>query len=161
MEEINKKTDIKPPLDFSRFPKVRSDREVEALKKVLSKSNMSESEINNIIYISKMLATAYDSEKQSQPKQFLANDEMVKLNIDKIYSYSNWELRQESYKQYIKDHEDTIFSVKHLDSSKTERSIVSLIDELGIESPWNFCDMDLLVYDKSDNSFKELWLIEN
>ena len=64
MEEINKKSDSQPPLDFSRFPKIRTNKELEALMKILKKSNASEEEINNIIYISKMLAIAEDNEKQ-------------------------------------------------------------------------------------------------
>ena len=55
---------------------------------------------------------------------------------------------------------DTIFTVSLISGYEDKASIVNLIDDADELSPWSFCEKDLLVYDPSDNTFKEMWLIE-
>ena len=150
----------RPPIDFSQFPKIRNRKEVRALEKVLRRSGKTKQEINNIIDISKMVTQAYDNEGRMQSRAYLYEGEMVKLNVDKMWSQPDWGSRQEEYKSFVHENIDTIFLVKYIDDYKEKPSIVSLIDESGQVPTWIFCDNDLLVYDAKDKTFKELWLIE-
>ena len=150
----------KQPVDFSKFPKVHNREETRALEKVLRQSGKTKNEIAGIIELSKMITKAYDSESDTRYKQHLNEDEMVKLNIDKMWSYPDWDNRQESYKEYVRANIDTIFTVNLIDGYEDRAAIVNLADDTDVLSPWSFCEKDLLVYDASDRTFKEMWLIE-
>lgn len=64
-----------------------------------------------------------------------------------------------AYKQFIKDNVDTIFTVSYAENYQSNPNIVELVKD-GAVSLWHFCDEDLLVLDKSDGVFKEMWLVE-
>ena len=88
------------PVDFSKFPQIRNREETRALEKVLRKSGKTKNEIEGILELSKIITKAFDSENDIGYKQSLDEGEMVKLNIDKMWSYPDWDNRQESYKEY-------------------------------------------------------------
>ena len=154
IDEMN----TKPPLDFSKFPSVRNREEARAFEKILRKSGKGKEEIADIIKLSKMLAKAYDSEMLGQYRQNLRDGDMAKLNIDKMRSYPDWDKRQEAYRDFMDANVDSVFTVKLHENYPG--SIVRLIDERGSECQWLFSDLDLLVFDVKDSSYKEIWLIE-
>ena len=154
-------TDKEPSiLDFSKFPHLNNRKEVRAFEKVLRRKGKSKNEIENLVKLGKMLGKAFVAEGFTTYRDMLEDGEMVKLNIDKMYSYPDWEQRQGEYRKYIEEHEDTIFTVRLLDEYRGKASIVSLVDAEGKESPWIFSDKDLLVYDNETKTFTELWLIK-
>jgi len=101
----------------------------------------------------------WDAESKSRSKEYLLEGEQVKLNVDKMWNYPDWDSRQEAYKQFVQDNVDTVFTVKYADEYQDKPSIVELVKD-GMVSLWRFVDNDLLVFDKTDGVFKELWLIE-
>lgn len=148
------------PIDISKFPKVRNREQVRAFKKVLRKAGHSQDSIDNLIKLSKTLAQAEDTETAIKSKEYLAEGEQVKLNVDKMYGHPDWDVYQDAYKAFVDDNIDTIFAVKYVEPYLAKPSIVSLVCPLGITSPWLFADVDLLVKDSIDGQFKELWMIE-
>ena len=149
-----------PPLDFSKFPRVRNRKEARAFAKLLSKSGKTKNEIDNIIELSKALAKSYEAEGQTRYKQSLGEGDIVKLDIDKMRNNPSWSNLQESYIEYVSANIDTIFSVRLIDKFQGNNAIVNLADENDTLSPWQFNANDLLVYDKTDSTFKAMWLIE-
>ena len=152
------KLNTKPPLDFSKFPKVRNREEARAFEKILRKSGKGKDEIADIIKLSKMLAKAYDSEMLGQYRQSLRDGDMAKLNIDRMRSYPDWDKRQEAYREFVDANVDSVFTVKLHENYPG--SIVRLIDDDGSECKWLFSDKDLLIFDAKDSTYNEIWLIE-
>ena len=146
-------------IDLSKFPKIRNREESRAFKKVLLKSGKTEDEANNIIDLTKKATRLWDAEGKSRSKEYLLEGEQVKLNVDKMWNYPDWESRQEAYKQFVQDNIDTIFTVKYAEEYQDKPGIVELVKD-GMVSLWRFMDDDLLVLDKSDGVFKEIWLVE-
>jgi len=160
VQEVVQESEKKNPIDLSKFPKIRNRDDARAFEKVLRRSGKTKQEIKNIIGLSKSLTKSFDAEGLAKSKQYLTEGEMVKFNIDRMLSYPDWDKRQSAYKEYVQANINTIFIVKYLDEYQDKPGIVALIDESGAVSPWNFSDADLLVYDKADKTFKEMWLIE-
>ena len=168
------------PMDFSKFPRVCNREEARAFEKLLRKSGKSKDEIADIIKLSKALAKSFEAESQTQYKQSLCEGDTVKLDIDKMRSYPDWDKRQEAYIEYVNANIDTIFSVRLIEKYQGNNAsvffppgktgcarppscgdnIVNLVDESDTISPWQFSSNDLLVYDKKDSAFKAMWLIE-
>lgn len=146
-------------LDLSSFPKIRNREESRALKKVLLKSGKTEDEASNIIELTKKATRLWDAEGKTRSKEFLFEGEQVKLNVDKMWNYPDWESRQEDYKRFVHDNVETIFTVKYSEDYKDKPGIVEIVKD-GMVAIWRFVDDDLLVLDGSDGVFKELWLIE-
>ena len=149
-----------PPLDLSKFPRARNREEARAFEKLLRKSGKNNNEIADIIELSKTLAKSFEAESQTQFKQSLCEGDIVKLDIDKMRSYPDWDMRQEAYIEYVNANIDTIFSVRPIKKYQGNNAIVNLADESDKISPWQFSVNDLLVYDKKDSTFKPMWLIE-
>ena len=155
-ERIN---EIVSSIDFSKFPKVRNRDETRALKKVLQKSGKTKQEIKDIIGLAKMLASSFDTEGQSKTRMYLREGEKVKFNIDKITSHSDWVRKQNSYKEFVESNVEKIFTVALIEQFKEKPYIVTFAEDTS-EQQWWFAADDLLVYDKSDDTYKELWMIE-
>jgi len=130
-------------IDLSKFPKIRNREESRAFKKVLLKSGKTENEANNIIDLTKKATRLWDAEGKSRSKEYLLEGEQVKLNVDKMWNYPDWESRQEAYKQFVQDNVDTIFTVKYAEEYQAKPSIVELVKD-GMVSLWRFVDDDLL-----------------
>ncbi|MDR2572279.1 MAG: hypothetical protein LBD23_18550 [Oscillospiraceae bacterium] len=146
-------------LDLSNFPKIRNREESRAFKKVLLKSGKTEDEATQIIDLAKKATLMWETEGKTRSREFLLEGEQVKLNVDKMWNYPDWESRQEAYKQFVQDSIDIIFTVKYAEGYQDKPGIVELKKD-GMVSMWRFADNDLLVLDKNDGVFKELWLIE-
>ena len=146
-------------IDLSKFPKIRNRDEARAFKKVLLKSGKTDEEADNIIELTKKATHLWDAEGKTRSKEYLIEGEQVKLNVDKMWNYPDWESRQEAYKQFVQDNIDTIFTVKYCDDYQNKPSIVELVKDEMV-SLWRFADDDLLVLDSGDGIFKEMWLIE-
>jgi len=147
-------------LDLSKFPKVRNRDDVRALKKVLRRSGKTKEEADKIIDLTKVMTKAFDNEPQFRTKECLFEGDKVKLNIDKILAYPDWESRQEQYRDFVMDNVDTVFTVQYDEKYQSKPAVVKLLEDKS-EQQWLFSDVDLLVLDESDGGFKEIWMIES
>ena len=146
-------------IDLNKLPKIRNREQARAFSKILKKSGKTETEINNIIDLTKKVTLMYDTEQLVKFKNYLLEGDKVKLNADKIRNHPDWDKLQEAYREFIISNVDTVFSVKYDENYPDKPNMVRLEDETELYN-WLFWDGDLYVLDENDGQYKELYLIE-
>jgi hypothetical protein len=149
-------------IGFDKFPKIRNRKEHRALEKVLRHSGKSKAEASRMADLFKSMTTAWDTEGSLASLRFLQEGEHVKLNVNKMHSYPDWEKLQESYRKFVDANADTIFKVRYFEKYREEPTLVELVnlENENEEIVWLFSDQDLLVLDESDGLWKEMYLVE-
>jgi len=146
-------------LHLNKLPKIRNRDEARVFAKVLSKSGKTEKQIADIIELTKKTTLMYDAELRVKFKEHIAAGDKVKLNVDKIRSHPDWDKLQDSYKEFIFENVDTVFTA-HYDDGYSDNPSLVLLDDGKLLYDWLFWDGDLLVLDESDGQYKELHWIE-